>query len=89
MQIFRRFEMTRDEDSSHNREHTFATFLHQGILSYSLFIRHTSWGLGFGYAAVATAGSSGAMPPRITAAVCWTASKLSRRRFASPFQICM
>ena len=31
-------------------------------------------------------GCSGAMPPSITAAVCWTASKLSRKRLASPCQ---
>ena len=38
-EIFCRLQMTRHQDSSHNREHSFATFFHDGSLSYSLFIR--------------------------------------------------
>jgi hypothetical protein len=40
MQAFGGFEMARDENAGHNREHAFATFLHEGIFSDSCFIRH-------------------------------------------------
>jgi hypothetical protein len=40
MQVFGGFEMARDQNSGHNREHAFATFLHERILADSLSIRH-------------------------------------------------
>jgi hypothetical protein len=42
MQVFGGFEMARDQNSGHNGEHSFATFLHGGILADSLFIRYTN-----------------------------------------------
>ncbi len=39
MQVFGGSEVARDQNSGHNREHSFATFLHEGILADSLFVR--------------------------------------------------
>jgi hypothetical protein len=44
-EILGRLQMTCHEDSSHNREHSFATLVHAGIVSYSLFIRQSRIGL--------------------------------------------
>ena len=38
-EIFGRLQMTRHQDSSHNREHSFATLVHERSVSYSLFVR--------------------------------------------------
>src|SRR5271157_3993439 len=38
-EIFRRFQMTSHQDSSHNREHSFAPLVHDRSVSYSLFVR--------------------------------------------------
>src|SRR5271157_1313058 len=40
-EIFCRLQMTRHQDSSHNREHSFATLVHERSVSYSLFVRLT------------------------------------------------
>jgi hypothetical protein len=33
-------QVTRHEDSRHDRQHAFSTFLHQESLAYSLFVRY-------------------------------------------------
>ena len=38
-EIFGRLQMTRHQDSSYNREHSFATLVHERSVSYSLFVR--------------------------------------------------
>ena len=38
-EIFRRLQMAGHQDSRHNREHSFATLVHERSVSYSLFVR--------------------------------------------------
>ena len=39
-EIFRRLQMAGHQDSRHDREHSFASLVHERSVSYSLFLRH-------------------------------------------------
>ena len=43
MQVCGGFEMARDQNSGHNREHSFATFIPDEILGDSLFFATSPW----------------------------------------------
>src|SRR5271157_2724538 len=61
--IFGRLQMTRNQDSRHDRDHAFASLVHECSVSYSLFVRLTQ----SGGAIKIRGGGIGSIPDRVGA----------------------